>query len=255
MQDELKKFLQLFRFNSGLAGYIGIERERFLRSKEGLLVPASSKFLDMINDPLWTYELSACQVEDRTNPEKSLAKILKALRHNDRRARQIAGRLGFKLCNKEIAEENMPLDIFPDERYLKIASRLPKEILMAACRVIGIHIHIGMKDIEHAICAHNILREHLAELCAIGDHSSGERLELYKKMAPNWRPPHYKNPERLLQTAKAQGFRDNPRNCWHLIRISIHGTVELRMFGSSVSNEGIISWIKLIRKMLAKNSK
>ena len=248
-QANLKRFCENFRFKEEFIGYIGTERERFLRDKKsGLLLPRSALFLQSINNPLWTYELSACQVEDRTNPRKNKKSIVDALRANDVAGHTVAEQLGLRLCTDEVAEKNMPLDIYPEKRYLEISKTIQKAVLMAACRVAGTHIHIGVKNLGHAIRVHNNLRRHLDELCAIGDHSGGERLKLYKLMAPNWNPPHYHGVKHLFRVAQAEKFVDNPRNCWHLIRISIHGTVELRMFGVTENLEEILEWITLIRK-------
>ena len=249
MQRDLKDFISKFHFNERLKGYIGLERERFLRDERSrLLVPRSALFLQAIGDPLWTFELSACQVEDRTKPRKTKKGILNALKENDIAGYGVAERLRLLLCADEVAEENMPLDIYPDSRYQSIVKSLPKNILLAACRVTGTHIHIGAQNLEHAIEMHNNLQRHISEFCAVGDHSDGERLRLYKEMAPNWHPPHYRSVEHLFQVAQAEKFVENPRDCWHLVRISIHGTVELRMFGVTENLEEVLGWISLVKK-------
>lgn len=115
-----RNFRRLFKYRKGLAGYIGVEREGFLTDANGLLVPKSSEFLKAINDPRWTYELSACQVEDRTRPQRDLSAIKLELLENDNNGKVVGGILGLTLVNKEVAEKDMPLDVYQDPRYEKI---------------------------------------------------------------------------------------------------------------------------------------
>ena len=162
---------------------------------------------------------------------------------------QIANQLGLMLVNKEVADFLFPLEIYPDPRYLEIASKISQEKLDAASRVTGTHIHIGTADINQAIAVNNILVPHMDTLCHLGDHSNGERLRLYRVMADNWRPMIYESPEHFFEISGMEGFTDNPRNCWKLIRISVHGTVELRMFGSTNNIDEIIEWISLVKSI------
>ena len=228
---DLDSFLEKFKFKKEMEGFIGIERERFLLGKNGKLVPRSNGFLKVINNGKWTHELSACQVEDRTVPQKELEHIRRELIKNDRAGKETAGQLGLELISLEVAPADMPLDVYPDPRYLRIKKTITKDKLIAACRVTGTHIHLGMPDIETAIETANKMRDYLDSFCKLGNNSNGERLRLYKVMASDWKPPFYNSVNHFFETAKKGGFLENPRNCWHLIRISIHGTVELRMFG------------------------
>lgn len=251
-QTALRDFLARFKFRASKSGFIGIEREHFLVKPNGVFIPASDKFLELINDPRWTYELSACQVESRTTPKRDASAISLELLENANNGATIAKQLGLRLINKEVGDENMPLDVFPDARYLEIVRTIPRDKLEAACRVTGTHIHFGVKNITHALSVYNALIPCLDELCRIGDHSNGERLKLYRTMATRWQPIAYENAEHFFETALADGFSENPRNCWHLIRISIHGTIELRMFGVTDHIDEIIDWISHVRSLLKK---
>jgi gamma-glutamyl:cysteine ligase YbdK (ATP-grasp superfamily) len=243
-------FLSLFNFNPSLAGAIGIEREFFLLDASRQPLPRSPEFLDIVKDQQWTYELSACQVEHRTEPRINIDDIRQELQHGSAIGKQAAAKLGLQLGSLELAPANMDLGYYPhDQRYQKIVMTLPREILLAACRVAGVHIHLGVKEIREALLIHNRFVEHLDDLCRLGDHSGGERLRLYKQMAKNWQPPVYKSVEHLQAMAREQGFEQNPRNCWHLIRISRHGTVELRMFGMTDDLDEIIGWVRTIRRL------
>lgn len=245
----MREFFDLFKFKKELAGFIGIEREHFLIGDYGRLVPGSKDFLDKIKDPRWTCELSACQVESRTRPQKDLSAIKLELLENDNNGRLAAGDLGLRLANIEVAPDDMPLDVYPLPRYLKIVSRISKAELLAACQVTGTHLHLGVGNINEAIAFHNELIPYLDKLCALGDHSAGQRLARYKMMAKNWLSPAYKDVKDLYETAVAHGFAENPKNCWHLIRISAHGTVELRMFGVTDYLDEIISWIEFVNSI------
>lgn len=246
----LKDFTQKFSFNGKMASYIGVERERFLVDQEGFLMPYADEFLAKIKNPKWTYELSACQVEDRTTPRKTTTAIKNEMQRNDKMGRIIAEKMHLDLQNIEVASPNMPLNVYPDPRYLEIVQHITEERLKAACQVTGTHFHIGMKDLESAIRVANIFAQHIDMLSEMGDHSKMERLRLYKVMAPNYLPPIYESVHHFFEMASEQGFTENPRNCWHLVRISIHGTVELRMFGSTADIDEICYWIGEIKGIL-----
>jgi gamma-glutamyl:cysteine ligase YbdK (ATP-grasp superfamily) len=248
----LKKFKSSFGFRKELTGFIGIERERFLFFN-GLTVPQAPLFLKYCSSN-WTYELSSCQVEDRTNPKKELNEVKKELEINDREGKRVGEELGFSLENLEVGPKDMSLEVYPNKRYLQIIKSLSLDVLSAACRVTGTHIHIGMPDLKTAISCSNLLRhkKYFDRLCQIGDHSDGQRLNLYKLMANDWYPPYYRNERHFFEVAKKKGFVENPRNCWNLIRISVHGTLELRMFGSTSDINEILSWVRFARSILYK---
>ncbi len=247
----LADFLSKFNFTPELAGFIGTEREQFLLVRGGLdggqYSARAQNFLSTINNSRWTYELSACQIESRTNPQKDLSAIKLEILENENCGNQTANKLDLHLANIEVASRNMPFTVFPEPRYLEIAKTISQDRLEAACRVAGTHIHLGIRDINHAISVNNLLVSHIDTLCNLGDHSNGERLRLYRTMAENWQPMTYESPEHIFEVAQAEGFADNPRNCWKLIRISIHGTVELRMFGSTDNIDEILEWVSFVK--------
>lgn len=246
-QTELANFLARFKFTRSMSGYVGIEREHFLVSQTDELVPRSVEFLQLINDLRWTYELSACQVESRTRPQKDLSAIKLELLENVNNGKKTAEKLGLCLVNQEIGNANIPLDVYPDPRYLEIVRTIPRERLEAACRVTGTHLHLGVKNIEHALLVYNSLIPHFETFCRLGNHSSGERLRLYKTMAIKWRPIVHESVEHFFEIASQDGFVTNPRNCWQLIRISVHGTIELRMFGVTNHVDEILWWVSQVK--------
>lgn len=254
MSQELRQFLAQFNFRSDMRGCIGIERERFLATPQGIVVPRAQEFLERIDDPLWTYELSACQVEDRTRPRRTSLGVWLELLRNDRKAKRIAEAMGVQLLSLDVGPRDMPLDVYPTPRYQEIVARISPEQLRAACWVAGVHVHVGMDSIEDAIRFYNACRERLEFLCTLGDHSHGERLRLYKTMAEKWEPPKIENAEHFFEIAREQGFHENLRGCYWLIRISGHGTVELRMFGSTKSRMQILNYVQHVWSTLISST-
>lgn len=250
MSQEFQEFRSRFNFKKDFRGYIGVERERFLTTPDGKVAPRAKEFLEKMDNSLWTYELSACQVEDRTRPRFRTVSVWYELFRNDMKGKCAARELGLGLASFEVGPKDMPLQVYPDSRYLEISKWISEEQLRAACRVAGVHIHVGTENLDEAVKVYNALRKYLNLLCRIGDHSGGERLRLYKTMATIWEPPIIENVEHFFAIAREQGFHKKPRSCYWLIRISIHGTVELRMFGSTKSRARILNYITVVRRIL-----
>ena len=154
-EENVMDFLSKFSFKPEIAGFIGIEREQFLLVNGGFgggqYAPRSNDFLEAMNDERWTYELSACQVESRTKPQIDLAAVKLDLLVNENMGNQIARTLELRLSNQEVAGIDMLLDVYPEPRYLEIAKNISRERFIAACRVAGTHIHVGVRDIDQAI--------------------------------------------------------------------------------------------------------
>jgi len=244
----MKTFRDQFEFDAAKALCIGVERERFLTVK-GHIAPIAPMVLDALKNVggRFGYELSACQLEDRIGPHR-LEDISAALYDNDELiadATCIAG--GFDTLFTEVGPEDMPLDVYPDPtgRYQEITRNMPRHILLAACRVIGTHIHIGMPDLETALRVYNAVVPHYVELCERGNGSFGERLAIYRIMAPDYEPKPYRDWEHFAAVASDKGYSEDPRRCWTLIRISKHGTIEFRMFDATSSLFRVVGWARL----------
>ena len=240
--------MALFKFEREKALMTGVERECFLLDADGAPVPKVSEALEAcsllgraIEKSDFGYELSACQIESRCGPCK-LEKLQVVLSENDSLLAQAVSNCGLSCGYGEVGPEDMPLDVYPDPRYLAIVKKLPREILLAACRVIGTHIHIGMPDHETALRVYNGVIPYTHDLSRIGDSSNGERLEIYKAMAPDCRPRHLDSWLDFYRMAEVQQFVSDPRRCWTLIRISVHGTIEFRMFGATADLDTIVGW-------------
>lgn len=239
------EFLARFDFKPEGSRLIGIEREALL-TVNGFITPVAEKVLQKLgNHGRFGYELSACQLEDRVGPT-DLMHLIDELSANEADIEKAEQELGFQRFVYEVGPDDMPLDVYPDPtgRYQRITKDMPHETLLAACRVIGTHIHIGMPDHATAIGVYNKVAPHWEELCWMGDGSCGKRLEIYKRMAPDFLPPHYPSWESFYEEALQKGFDSDPRKCWHFIRLSVHGTIEFRMFGTTRELTRIATWAK-----------
>lgn len=239
----LQSFKDLFAFDRDKSLHVGIERECFLTDLSGNIVPWAPSLLRRLPEPRYSYELSACQLETRIGPCR-----IEDIRHNlleiESEINGLEKDLGFQRSFVEVGPEDMPLDVYPDPsgRYQRIVKTMPRQILLAACRVIGTHVHIGMPDHETAIRVYNQVVTNYDRLCQLGNGSFGERLDIYRIVAPDCKPSPYKDWLDLYKTACEKGFVEDPRKCWTLIRISKHGTLEFRMFGATRSIDRIVSW-------------
>jgi hypothetical protein len=249
-----EQFFAKFIFDQLKTGWIGVEREQFLvDSSYGSIAPLAPGYLRHIrslNGAVSSdhfdigYELSACQLESKVGPCR-LESIGLWLEECEGFLRGADKALGASRLNTELAPTNMPLDIYPDPtgRYQIITQSMPVDVLRAACRVAGTHIHVGMADMETAVETYNRVICHTNKLIRMGDYSSGERMKLYPLMAPRYIPEPIVSPSDYYEQALKYGFVQDPRKCWTLVRISIHGTIEFRMFGAIDSIDKIVGWV------------
>lgn len=245
----LQLFVEKFRFNEALVGHVGVEREVFLcSSTSGQITPQAGRVYRLLERSGrfpgdFSPELSACQVEFRTKPVR-LSELESQLTERGNHLRVVCGTIGLQPMYLEVAGPDMTTEVYPDERYLTIAKKLSPEVLSAACRVTGTHVHIGMPDFNTALRVYNRVIAHTEELIELGDDSSGERLRLYRMVAPNCDPTPVASVESLYERAIREDFAENVRNWWSLIRITRYGTIEFRMFGNTSSIARVCTWAK-----------
>ena len=254
------EFFGKFAFKASGAGLVGVEREQFVIDPEtNEIVPHAARYLSHIEGLggaihhmkyQFGYELSACQIESKIGP-CSLDRIEEQLNQSEQFLSSVDGKLSLGRLNLEVAPRDVPLDIYPDPtgRYQKITQRMDKDVLKAACRVAATHIHIGMPDIDTAIKSYNRSIESLDTLIRMGDHSKGQRMSLYPLMAKRHLPEIILSPKDFFEQAVTFGYDEDPRKCWTLIRISVHGTLEFRMFGATDSIPEIMEWVKQCHKL------
>ena len=249
----LSEFRNKFNFSPERTLQIGVERERFL-CKEGVISPMADKVCSRFaRDSRVGYELSACQLEDRVGP-CNLRSLRKRLQRNDGLIAAALEKEGLHDLFVSVAPEDMPLDVYPDPsgRYQQLVKTMPAEVLSAACRVAGTHVHVGMPGHAAALHVYNQLTDHFDELVKLGDNCSGERLRLYQVVASEYRPPRYSSWDDYYTYALENGFVENPRNCWHMVRISLHGTIEFRMFGTTPDHDQVVRWAKYCHELCMK---
>ena len=237
----ITEFMSGFNFNPELAGQISCEREMFLFNRQGEIVPWAPKALQLLDDPSMCFELSACQIESRVGPVS-----IESLNEDARRQQAfISSKLaqaGMSVRYLSVAPENMPLDVYPDARYLGIADRISPNALISACRVAGTHFHVGMPDWETALEVYNRAVDETYYLINLGNRTNGERIRIYAGMAKDFMPRTYRSVDDLFDNFCLNGLADNPRGCYHLIRISVHGTIEFRMFDNTDDPDDIDFW-------------
>ncbi len=248
----ISEFMARFDFKSKYCLFVGIERESFLRNGNGTFASGETtkNTLEILgNTERFSYEFPACQLEDRVGPLPP-KKLKDALSENDRIITQALKQQGLRRSQKEV-EDGVPLEAFPDPsgRYQKLAEKLDNEKLLAAFSVIGTHIHIGMPNHQVALSVYNKIIEYTDYLCFLGDSSKGKRLKFHRKVSPDFYPRKYKDWHHFFKIAQQKGFAENPRDCWSIIRISTHGTIEFRMFGTSPDIEKVIFWAETCRKI------
>lgn len=243
----LASFMKKFVYVPERAGYIGIEREAFIADCRGQIIAAAPRVLAPLagGNEEFGYELSACQIETRIGPVVIDA-VSDALTENDAHLNGLLGAHGLTPLHAEVGPEDMPLDVYPDPtgRYAALTRDMPRDVLLSACRVIGTHIHVGMPSHGIALLVYNHIVTHTPRLCGMGDGSEGARLAIYRQMAPESDPMPYASWRAFYAAAQAQGFAEDPRKCWTFVRISVHGTLEFRMFGATDSLLKIESWTR-----------
>jgi len=129
-----------------------------------------------------------------------------------------------------------------------------------------------MPDHQTALQVYNQVTRFFPMLCQLGcvyfdgrleqyqmvvDKMSGipikqsNRINLFLKHLTNGVncPPVYKNWEEFYKRALKEDFVLDPRRLWDFIRISVHGTVEFRMFDSTGDLDLIVVWASLCQSL------
>lgn len=233
-------FTSQFAFSQKNRFCLGVEEEVWTVSPQtGLLIPAA---IQVFADPKRRYrrikpELPAQQIEMVTPICRDLKQLDRALRSNERRMAKLAEEFGFEVSRSPVPTTPFVINVFPTERYLAIAAQQGERLRGAY--VAGLHVHLGLGIKEEAIAVMNASRTLLPLFLAVSARSpifagtdtgyASYRYVQYKKMAGEVVPPYLESWEHFRSVAADRGFLDAPRNCWWAIRISIHGSVELRI--------------------------
>ena len=269
----LSRFMDQFNFKPKNALMVGVEREAFLCKRweetrgniwsgtphyvelQRICAEAERALRHLRRKPLtqclasaFGYELSACQIETRT-PPCDISHVEETLRFLDKYLRTNLREINLEPFYSEVASRKISLKVYPDARYERLATALPRNVLRAACRVIGTHVHVGVGDHEEAMRVYNYVAPRWQALAKAGDGSNGRRLKIYREMQPDLEPEPYRGWGDFYEHALRDGFSENPRNNWKLVRISKHGTIEFRMFGATESISKITSWARRCHAM------
>ncbi|MBV9158988.1 MAG: hypothetical protein JO019_00100 [Candidatus Kaiserbacteria bacterium] len=254
---DLEAFKAKFNFDPALSLHLGIEREAFIVNGTGKIAPKAEHLLKVMHGPYpmtefgrpideeqrFSYELSACQIEGRTKP-RTLQRLSAELRRCDEILALGMQHIDCRVLHQEVGPADMPLDVFndPTGRYQAITAGMERDTLLAACRLTGTHVHVGMPDHETAMRVHNRVIKHTRRLCALGDRSRGERIRIYEAMNPDCMPEPFADWNDFHRFAEERMYTEDPRRCWRWVRISVRGTIEFRMFGTTDSSEEVFGW-------------
>ena len=250
---KIEEFRAQFAFTREYAFKIGVERECFIVEKGGSMpIPRAHALLPYLQteagSAIFDKELSACQLESRVGPIV-IEKLEKELTRVERVLCNTMEQFGCRPSYQSVGPESMSTEVYPIERYRNLVKQRSREEVLAACRVIGTHVHIGMPDHETALRVYNAVRLNTVGLCGLGDRSNGERLTIYKSFAPDWLPPAFDGWPDLLDFAHEKNFAHDLRSWWGLVRISCHGTIEFRMFDATNSIADVVVWAKVCRAL------
>ena len=232
---------------------IGVEREWFI-TRNGIIVPCIGELLpglhkacDLLGLPkdLFTFELFAGQVEDRTPPATNTKELLSFLSRNENILYSVGNELDLKFSCVDFVESEAlgKLCVNPfSQRHIAIWDKIGMKEKIAASQVAAIHIHISA-GLEEAVAILNHCRIPVIDkLVTIGDFSSGKRINSYRTMAKTYGdPPLFNGGNELLSYIKERG---GERDVWDLVRYKPStNTVEFRMFGATNKNEKIIEFV------------
>lgn len=241
-------FKDKFAFRKEGGFLVGIEREVFL-TKSGSIVPEAEKVLSAmtIREPKHSYsfELSKCQVEGHIGP-CFIGLVPSELKKSEMFLQETMTFLGMKALYAEVAPDTIPLDVYPDPsgRYARIVQEMSQKVLRAACSCAGTHVHIGMPDHDTALKCYNAAVAACGRFIQYGDGSEGERMKLYKTVKPDFLPRSYESWEHFYEHAVEKKFANDPRSNWGIVRMSVHGTIEFRMFGATSDLNKVYDWAR-----------
>lgn len=234
-------FASLFAFDPSRRFWLGVEEEVWtVDPKTGLLVSGALKAFAKNEKRRWMGckpELPAQQIEIITPPCSSLSSLYRALGRNQSTLDAMAGLYGFRISRSPVPEKPFAIDVFPKPRYLKIRDRFGERLRGAY--VAGLHIHVGLGSRDEAIHAMNGVRADLPMFLALSARSpnfagqptgyASYRFVKYREMAGEVVPPYLNGWKHFEAIAAVRGYLEDPRMCWWAMRISPHGTVELRI--------------------------
>jgi len=254
-------FRSKFRFDPANRYCLGAEEEVWtVHPKRGFLISVAPAIFTPGYEsrlPGLKPELPAQQIEAVTPVCRSLAELKGALETNDALLKRLAREHGFAVNREPVPTKPFPIDVFPTERYKRIREKFGERLRGAY--VAGLHVHVGVGSPAEAIKAMNFVRLHLPAFLAIsarsprevdGVHWRSYRYDRYREMAGQVAPPHLTDWAHFASIAEKSGFGDDPRMCWWAMRVSPHGTVELRICDLQADIRKTLGLAALFRMMV-----
>ena len=237
-------------FKRELAGKVGIELEGaavYPVTKRELAIVDRNMIENLSCSRLTvTPEASAMQLEIKTEPAffyeatRDLSVKMVALRD------RLHANYSLNWAVKALASDSAPLDFYPDEpRYRHIFAGIDLELRRFVMSAMALHIHLGCTNKSSAIRVYNML---VQDIDTFIRRDYGPRLGQYIKMVPHALPRRYNSWSDFEKDAEERGFKDNTSNNHSLIRITKHGTVELRMFNASDNLEKLNKLLAYLKR-------
>jgi carboxylate-amine ligase len=250
-----------FRFSSENRFAIGVEEEVWIvHPRTGVLLPWATKIFTPGYEkryPMLKPELPSQQIEAVTPICRSMAEVQHALIINDATLHLLARQHGFRVSREPVPTKPFSVNVFPTSRYLQIQKRVGERLRGAY--VAGLHIHIGVGSPDEAVRAINVLRQYLPEFLSLsacsprtveGRRYVSFRFIKYCEMAGGIVPRHFRHWEDFETAALSEGFYEDPRNCWWAVRISPHGTVELRVCDVQPNRASTLALVAMARVLV-----
>jgi hypothetical protein len=224
-----------------------MDRQGQIVPQIGILLPKVHELArkNGLPESLFSYELFAGQIEDRTLPYGSLEELERALIVNDKIMSEAASQLGLAFDCSEFMEPSRiaDLEVNPfDLRHKTIWRSASLERRTAASIVAAVHIHISATE-DEAVKLLNFCRLDVVDkLIAIGDHSNRRRINAYRAMAETEGvPPIFSSFAEVLEYINARG---GEKNVWDLVRYKQSTqTIEFRMFGATQKVQEVIGYV------------
>ncbi len=249
----MDEFIQKFVFDARRRLHIGLELEAFVQhgdmvTADGYRIVQNCTMVRQA-DIVLDHELHACQVEFRSVRPVVLRQLLRHIEDLEEVIRSVEQRFDRSLvCTGYL--HPVPLDVCPTKRCQDIKASLTEEVLAAAGSVAGLHVHVGMPDLAAALFVYDRVRLALDGLTE--RYASVARMNAYKTVTPFWKPPQIDDPQGLYELAKLQGFTDDLKRWWALIRITRFGTIEFRIADATRKPQQILDYTLACHRLCRK---
>ncbi|WP_166179056.1 glutamate--cysteine ligase [Rubrobacter tropicus] len=238
------------RFNASEKRLVGIEEElQIIDPATGGLAPKVEKIMSSLQPELEgavARELFQSMVEIRTPPCASVGEAAASLRERRRRLGTLSAARGVALASAG----THPFSHYEDqeitdrERYRKMVRVLRWVAEREVC--FGQHVHVGVRDEEEAIEAHNRLSESSPLLLALSANSpyrhgrdtgyESTRVKIFETLPRSGIPPtfaDYEAFEGYVDLMVEMEAMDDYTYCWWDVRPHPNiGTIELRILDS-----------------------